>query len=51
MTEEEGLKAHERKEELVQAIHDLVDLHLTGLTEEVETQIRNQLSEQVRFWR
>ena len=47
MTEEE----HELKEKIWVAVHELVDEKTKGLSEEVDSEIRQQLTEQFRFWR
>jgi len=47
MTEEE----HELKEKIWVAVHELVDEMTKGLPEEADSEIRQQLTEQFRFWR
>jgi hypothetical protein len=47
MTEEE----HELKEKIWVAVHELVDEMTKELPEEADSEIRQQLTEQFRFWR
>lgn len=50
MTEEQADQAHEVKERLWVAIHDLVDTTLRDLTPEQQARIRDQLNDEFRFW-
>lgn len=47
ITEEEW----ELKQRIWEAVHDLVDKMTEGLSEESDSEIRQQLTEQFRFWR
>jgi len=50
MTKEQADQAHEVKERLWAAIHDLVDTTLRDLTPEQQARIRDQLNDEFRFW-
>ena len=41
----------ELKEKIYNAVHDLVDSMTEGLSEESDTEIRQVLTEEFRFWR
>ncbi|GEM_PF-4684020 len=51
LTEEEGDIAHEVKEAIWEAVHELVNKMTDGLPEHVDNVIRMQLTESFRFWR
>lgn len=46
-----GDKLHERKEEIAQQVRELVDLLTNDLHPEDDEEIRQELTEQFRFWR
>ena len=51
MTEEEGDKLHELSEAIWVAVHAVVDSMTKGLNEEMDTELRQSLTEEFRFWR
>lgn len=50
MTEEDLDRVHELKNELWTKVHDLVDEHLKDEKPEVAEEVREQMTEQFRFW-
>ena len=44
-------EAHQRKEKLWKQIHDLLDEELTTADDEVESIVRQSLTETFRFWK
>lgn len=51
MTEDDYDRVHELQEILLDKIHDLVDEELKNESEEVEGEVRLQLTETFRFWK
>lgn len=51
MTEDDYDRAYNLKEILWEKIHDLVDEELENESEEVEGEVRLQLTETFRFWK
>lgn len=51
LTEEEGERARELLNELYGKIHALVDTCLANEPENVEEAVRQQLTEEFRFWK
>jgi len=51
MTEKQLDLVHERKEAIASAVHKLVDEMTAGLSAEVDELVRQELTEQFRFWR
>lgn len=51
MTEEQGEQAHELRERIWFAVHDLVDKMTEGVGPEVDESVRQSLTETFRFWR
>jgi len=49
--ESDGERAHRIKEELWGEVHDLVDKKLAGESPAIEDAVREQMTEQFRFWK
>ncbi len=50
-TEEEWDVIYKAKEELWDLVHDVVTHHLAGIDPVVADEVRQQMTEQFRFWR
>lgn len=51
LTEDESLLVHEKKEAIWEAVHDLVDTMLVGLPEKIDSEVRDRLTDEFRFWK
>lgn len=51
MSESDFDKVEEIKNKIWKEVHDLVDANLVNTSPEIEEMIREQLTEQFRFWR
>jgi hypothetical protein len=51
LTPKQSDEAYELKEQIWSAVHDLVDTMTTDIDPEIDDEIRQQLTEEFRFWR
>lgn len=51
LTEDESMLVHEKKEAIWIAVHDLVDAMLSGLPEKIDSEVRDRLTDEFRFWK
>lgn len=51
MTEDDYDEIHRLKEELWTKVHDLLDEHLKDTRTDIADEVRQQMTEQFRFWK
>ena len=51
MTETDWDKVYKLKDKIWSAVHELVDAELAGVSAEIDDEVRQQLTDDFRFWK